>query len=211
MRALIIDTETSGLFNYSKGAHEEGQPYLASISALLLDERGEEVGAMHRLIKPTEAWGERALAELKEGLGAFAKNGLTYDQLMSEGCDVQDALADYNELFNACEGIAGFNVSYDLKVMRGALRRNGMPDRFGERPTFCVMRGAGEWLKRRGIKLGKVPNLSEAVLHLLGREHAAAHTSLADTAATADMYRMMLFEGRVEWKEQVSKKGNGDE
>lgn len=211
MRALIVDTETSGLFDYSKPAHAEGQPYLASISAFVLDEAGLVVAEMHRLIKPTEAWGERALAELKEGLGAFAINRLTYDQLMTKGGSVEDVLVDYDQLTNLCDGIAGFNIGYDQKVIRGAYRRAGKPDRYGERPTFCVMRGSGALLKQRGIKLGKVPNLQEAVRLLLGREHAGAHDAENDASDAADLYRLLLNEGLVEWKQQVSKKGNGDE
>jgi DNA polymerase III epsilon subunit-like protein len=201
--ALIVDTETSGLFDYRKAAHEEGQPYLASISAILLDDGGAEVRSMHRLIKPTEAWGESALRDLKQGLGAFAINGLTHDQLMSEGVPVEEVLAEYDALTDSCGGVAAFNVSYDQKVIRGAYRRVGKPDRYGERPTFCVMRGSGALLKQRGVKLGKVPNLGEAVRHLLDREHGEAHKAVADTIAAADLYRLLLAEGLVEWRPQI--------
>lgn len=208
MHALIVDTETSGLFDYRKAAHEEGQPYLASISAVLIDDAGAMVGYMHKLIKPTEAWGERAMAELKEGLGAFAINGLTYDQLMGEGVAVEEALAEYDAMTDSCHGVSAFNVGYDQKVIRGAYRRAGKPDRYGERPTFCVMRGSGEMLKRRGIKLGKVPNLGEAVRHLLGREHDGAHKSERDVDVTGELFLLLKREGLVEWKPQISKKGD---
>jgi DNA polymerase III epsilon subunit-like protein len=165
---------------------------------------------MYMLIRPTEAWGERAMAELKEGLGGFAVNKLTYDELMG-GTPVEEALAEYDRLTDACDGISAFNCGYDQKLIRGAYRRAGRPDRYGERPTFCTMRGSGALLKQRGIKLGKVPNLEEAVRHLLQREHGGAHKVVADAMAAADLYRLLLKEGLVEWKPQVSKKGNGDE
>ena len=203
--ALIVDTETSGLFDYTKGAHEPGQPYMASIAAKLLDGGGAQVAAMHRLIKPTEEWGERAIAEAKEGLGAFKINNLSYDQLMAEGVPVKQALAEYDDLTNACDGIAAFNVSYDQKVIRGAYRRASMPDRYGERPTYCVMRGSGELLKLEGIKLGKVPNLREAVEYLLGKDHLNAHNAEDDLNVTVDLYRLLLAKGLVAWKPQVSK------
>lgn len=205
--ALIVDCETSGLFDYMKGAHEEGQPYLASIFAVLLDDSGAAISEMHRLIKPTDAWGEATLAELKAGTGAFAINKLSYDQLMSEGVPVEDVLAEYDAMTDSCGGVAAFNVSYDQKVLRGAYRRAGKPDRYGERPTFCLMRGSSELLKRKGIKLGKVPNLGEAVRCLLDREHTGAHTASGDTAAAVELYRLMLSAGLVEWKPQVAKSG----
>ena len=160
-----------------------------------------------QLEQMTEQWGESTLAELKEGLGAFAINKLTYDQLMSEGVPVEEALDEYNALTDSCGGVAAFNVSYDQKVIRGAYRRNGKPDRYGERPTFCIMRGSGDLLKQRGVKLGKVPNLGEAVQHLLEREHTGAHTASGDTDAAVELYRLLLSSGLVEWKPQVAKGG----
>ena len=51
----IIDTETSGLFDFSKPADAEGQPRLASFAVVKLDADLNEEASHEYLVKP-ESW-----------------------------------------------------------------------------------------------------------------------------------------------------------
>ena len=46
MKYVVIDTETSGLFDFSKPADAEGQPRLASLAMVFLDQDMAETGTM---------------------------------------------------------------------------------------------------------------------------------------------------------------------
>ncbi len=67
MRYAVIDTETSGLFDFSKPADAEGQPRLASLAVIRLDAELNEEGADEYLIKP-EGWTLPAEATTINGL-----------------------------------------------------------------------------------------------------------------------------------------------
>jgi DNA polymerase III epsilon subunit-like protein len=89
------------------------------------------------------------------------------------------------------------NAQYDLKIMRGELRRAGMPDLYGETPSICTMRSLQPVLRipsTRGAGW-KWPKLSEAVTQCLGRDHANAHGALPDVMACLDLLRWMKREG----------------
>ena len=153
------------------------------------------------------------MSELKEGSGAFAINGLTLDRLMNEGIPVEHALMQFDALVDRCTGIVAFGISFDQKVMRAEQRRAGRPDRYGERPTFCVMKTSTDLCKipptdkmmAAGKRWHKTPNLKEAASILLGLDLEDAHDAKADLGATIEIYRLMLHQGLVDWKPQVSK------
>lgn len=210
--ALIFDTETTGLFDYKRRADEEGQPRMASIAAALVSDTGEIIHQWYHLIKPV-GWDEKTMHELKEGSGAFKINGLTLERLMDEGIPVEHALMQFDALVDRCTGIASYDISFDQKVARAEQRRAGRPDRYGERPTFCIMRTATDLCKipptdkmmAAGKRWNKTPNLTEAASILLGTDLSEAHDAKVDLGATIEIYRIMLRDGLVTWKPQESK------
>ena len=174
----VIDTETSGLFDFSKPADAEGQPRLASFAAIRLDADLNEEGANEYLIKP-EGW---ILSD-----EVMKINGLTMERLEKEGRPVADVLKFYSALIERGYVIVAFNSQFDCKVMRGEMRRAGVPDLFEATPNICAMRAAVDVVKApkasgRGYKF---PKLSEACAHF-GIEQTEQHSAMADAhAATA--------------------------
>jgi DNA polymerase III epsilon subunit-like protein len=185
---LVIDTETTGLFDFSRPADAPGQPRLASFAMLACTHELELVAATSVLIKP-DGWEMPAEAS--------RIHGLSQELLLRHGAPVQEVLWRYAEEIRWGSVIAGHNVDYDAKVLRGEFRRAGMPDLFEETRTFCTMRGLTDVCRipkvsGRGYKW---PRLSEAVRHCLGRDHANAHGALPDAMACLDLLRWMKAQG----------------
>jgi DNA polymerase-3 subunit epsilon len=207
MTFLLIDTETTGLFDYRKRAHEPGQPRMCSIAAILVDDKGKEVDSFYHLVNPRD-WDEQTLATCG---GAFAINGLSLERLRAEGTSLRLLLAGYDQFLRECDGVAAFGVEFDTKVLRGELRRAGRPDRYGARPVFCINEASTEICRiaptdrmmMAGIRGFKKPKLAEAVEIILGESLEGAHDAMVDLRATARIFAIMLARGMVEWRPQT--------
>jgi DNA polymerase-3 subunit epsilon len=186
---LIIDTETSGLFDFRAAADAPGQPRLASIAMLICDADLRLISAHSSLIYP-EGWVMAAEAE--------RVNGLSQDFLLAHGEPILDILVRYRQavLASGCTVIA-HNAQYDTKVMRGEMRRAGMSDLYSETRHICTMQALTDILaipspRGRGFKW---PKLAEAVERCLGREHVGAHGCLQDALACLDLARWLKERG----------------
>lgn len=155
MKYAVIDTEGSGLFDFTKPADAPGQPRLASLAIIGLNELFEETIQREFLIKP-EGW------EMTPE--ATAVNGLTTPFLKEYGSPVRECLDYYSHLILEGYIIASYNAQFDCKTMRGELRRAGMPDLFEQTPNVCLMRASTDVCKvpRKTGKGWKFPKLSEA-------------------------------------------------
>lgn len=182
---LCLDTETSGLFSYDKPADAEGQPRMAQIAMLYLNENFEVWGIENMLIKP-DGWTMNDEA---------AKiHGLTQEILMERGYPVADALRAFNGALDDGRIIVGYNVSYDLKVLRGELRRAGLPDRFETTQSVDCMRKLTPVCKiaKANGKGYKWPKLTEAYKHVTGKELVGAHGALEDAHACREVFKWMV-------------------
>lgn len=117
---LVIDTETTGLFDFKQPADADGQPRLASVAFVLADEAGGEIMAVKRLIKP-DGW------EMPDE--AFKVNGLSTEFLDANGVPVLTVLEEYEGFIRNGMIVIAFNAQFDTKVMRAEMRRAGRPDR----------------------------------------------------------------------------------
>lgn len=206
MKILIPDTESTGLFDYRKRADEEGQPRIAQLACVLLGVNDdwtevETLADKSTLILP-DGW--EMPAELVEKMG----HGLTTERLLAEGLPIAEALDGYLELFDQCDLIAGFNVEYDLKLIRGELRRLDRPDHYAERPVFCAMRAATQICALPKKKGGgfKFPKLTEAFPILCGEEITGAHNAEDDVRSTIRVIRALQARGvEIVGKEQPRK------
>jgi DNA polymerase III epsilon subunit-like protein len=189
MRYAVIDTETSGLFDFSKPADAEGQPRLANLAVLTLNETLEVETTVNVFVKP-DGWSMTP--------DAIKIHGLTDDILNTKGIPIKDVLALYLALIEDGFVIVGFNAQYDTKVMRGELRRAGLPDRFEDTPNVCVMRaltGVCKIPKKTGSGY-KFPKLWEACKHF-GIEQPEEHTAFGDATVTAELLRRLAGLGLV--------------
>ena len=188
MKFVCLDTETSGLFDYTKPADADGQPRLAEIALLFLAPDFSVERTHHALIKP-DGW------EMQPG--AQAIHGLTQDRLLSEGQPVAASLSPYVTAVEEGWTVVGYNVNFDLKVMRGELRRAGLPDMFEKTLSVCCMRPLTDVCKVPKAKGNgyKFPKLVEAYQHLFSRGFDGAHGALEDATACADIFKELHIRG----------------
>jgi len=180
----FLDTETSGLFDFSKPADADGQPRLAHFAMLLTDEAFQKIDVVDALIKP-DGWVMND--------EAAAIHGLTTDALNATGVPVAFALNNYTAAIDHDHIIVAFNASFDLKVMRGELRRAGVADRYETTPSICVMRPLTDICKipnpkRKGYKW---PTLAEAAAHF-DIKNEKAHSAAADAWTALHLFRKLI-------------------
>src|ERR1035437_5011054 len=91
-RYVVLDTETSALFDFSKPADAEGQPRLAHMALIYLDSEMNVERETDLLIQP-DGW--------TLDPGAAAVNGLTLERLLADGVPVLQVLSEYTEAVKA--------------------------------------------------------------------------------------------------------------
>ncbi len=180
---VVIDTETSGLFDFSKPADAEGQPRLASLAMIMLNGDLDEESRSELFVKP-DGWTLSA--------DAAKANGLAMDALIRDGRPVAEVLRAYTNAIDSGYVVVAFNAQFDTKVMRGELRRAGIPDRFEDTPNICVMRAASLVCKIPKAKGGghKFPKLAEACNHFLISQDAD-HSAMGDAEAALAIFRKL--------------------
>lgn len=187
MKYAVIDSEGSGLFDYTKPADAEGQPRLAELVMIFANEDLEVESEYQAYVRP-DGW------EMSEG--ATKVNGLTTEFLREKGVAVADVLAAYTAAINEGRIVVAHNAQHDCKQMRAELRRAGMPDLFEQTPNFCTMRALTDVcriLNARGNGW-KWPKLSEACVHF-GLDPIGDHTAMADARAVLMLMREMKKRG----------------
>jgi DNA polymerase III epsilon subunit-like protein len=184
-KILVIDTETTGLFDFKQPADAEGQPRMASIAmieaVLVHGPTPDSVPQWfqqleyHTLIRP-DGW------EMTPE--AFAVNGLTTERLADEGIPIAEILERYVSVIERGDTvIVAHNATFDTKVCRAELRRAGMDDLYTQTQTICTMMKSNPICKipkanGRGIKW---PTLDEAYQFFMGRpRQGKTHDSLID-------------------------------
>lgn len=189
MKYAIIDTETSCLFDFTKPADAPGQVRLASLAIITVD-----TGFSSLTDEPLPAIEEHAFLIRPDGWKmapeATVVNGFTDEFLYANGEPVAVALEKYASLIDSGFVIVAFNAQFDTKVMRGELRRAGLPDRFESTPNICVMRAATN-VCRVPKKTGsgyKFPKLAEACAFFKITQDAA-HTAMGDARSALAIFR----------------------
>jgi DNA polymerase III epsilon subunit-like protein len=180
----VLDTETSGLFDFKLPADAPTQPRLCAITLILTDDDIEPIETYSALIKP-DGW------TVSEEITAV--NGLTTERCEADGVPILEALARYTDAVKAGYVVVAFNAQFDTKVMRGEFRRAGLPDLFEETPNICAMRASkGLGVEKAGEKKGGFPKLSDVYRHFFFKELDAAHTSLSDATACLEIFRKLV-------------------
>lgn len=188
MQILFFDTESNKLFDFTKRAHEEGQPRLAQIGMIFADGETGEIQSQHEfLIKP------RGWIMEKE---AIEKTGLTTEYLEAHGGPIDEALDLYVRAIESRRVLGGWNLrNFDMKLMRGELRRAGKEDLFMSSRSIDLMqpcRNVVKALDKRGKV--KAPRLEEACA-FFGIHQPAAHTALADARSVHEIWQKLREQG----------------
>lgn len=197
---IVVDTEGTGLFKYDQPADAPGQPRMASLSIIYVDEALEIEREFHLFIRPD-------VNDYKMEEGAFKAHGLTVEFLNEHGVPVTEALNEYISAIDNGRTVVCHNSQHDLKQIRAELRRAGMQDRFENTPNICTMRAMTNVCKipPRGNRGGyKWPALSEALL-FIGSENLGDHSAKNDALGALELLRYMkahglMPEGQVHYK-----------
>jgi len=184
MTYAIIDTETTGLFDFSKPADAEGQPRLAHLAMILANDDFTDIREVEFFVKP-DGW------EMSDEAGKV--NGLTTEYLNEHGVPVREALQAYSKAIEDGRTLVAFNAQYDLKVMRGEMRRADVPDLFEQTKNICVMRALTDicQIPKKTGKGFKFPKLSEACAHF-EIVNAAEHSAIGDARAAAELFKRLM-------------------
>ncbi|MER8602838.1 3'-5' exonuclease [Mesorhizobium sp. M1233] len=186
----IFDTETTGLFLWRDEAGNpipadaEGQPRLAHIGMILLDDNLIEERSIDLYVKP-DGW--------KMSPGAQAVNGLTDEFLTENGFPIADVMGQYASVIDEGYVLVAFNSQFDTKMGRAELRRCGMDDRFERTPNICVMKASTDVCQIQRMRPGggfKQPKLSEACA-FFGIVNDAAHSAGGDARAALEVFRRL--------------------
>jgi len=189
MKYAVIDTESNGLFDFAKPADAEGQPRLAHLCIVTTQDNFKTTQTTDVYVQP-DGW------EMTPE--ATAVNGLTTEFLRANGKPVSWALALYSGLIQHGYVILAYNAQFDTKVMRGELRRAGMPDLFEQTPYVCLMRAATPVcaIPKANGKGVKFPKLSEAC-GFFGIIQAKQHTATDDARSAAAIAACLLAIGKL--------------
>lgn len=189
MKYLVIDTETNGLFDFTKPADAPGQPRLANLAMILLNEELETEASYNFFIKP-DGWTIPPEAE--------AVHGITLADLEEKGVPVKEVLEAYSDFILKGYAVAAFNAQFDVKQMRGELRRAGMPDLFEKTQNICLMRAATDVVKapKKTGKGYKFPKLSEAC-EFFKIPQPAAHSALGDAESAVAILKALQALARL--------------
>lgn len=185
-RWVVFDTETSGLPNYKAPADDPSQPRLAAVTFVLTDANLVPVDVISYYVKP-DGW---SLAPEMEAI-----NGLTQAVLEEKGVPIREVLQVYTNLIDEGYAMAAYGAQFDLKVMRGELRRAEIDDRFDKTLNTCVMRKSmGVVVKQ--AKKGGFPKLTDCIHHFniqISEEEAPAGAPKCqvDALATVKVFQWL--------------------
>ena len=161
---LVIDTETNGLVD----------PRLAAISMIFVDADLRETCEIGRLVRP-DGW---TLSP-----EAAKVNGLTMERLETSGCAVIEPLIIFEVALAMGRTIVAHNAEFDLRVMRGELRRAKRGSTMTPWRSVCTMLAS-----RRLLGVGA---LGAAYHQATGRVLENAHDASADARACLELLRAL--------------------
>jgi DNA polymerase III subunit epsilon len=184
-KSVAVDTETSGLFDFKRPADAPGQPRLAEVAMIFLDEMLREERRYQAFIKP-DGWVMEP--------GATEANKLTTEFLLEHGVPVVQALDAYRDAIEEGRVVVAHHAQNDCKIMRAELRRAGRPDLFDVTRNVCTMRaltGVCRIQQKNGRGL-KWPSLEEACAHFgIPTEGLELHGASVDASLVAELLRRM--------------------
>lgn len=194
MRALVYDTETTGLPLWSEPSEDPRQPHIVQLAALLVDlETRKTIASLDLIVTPT-TW------EIPAEVTAL--HGISTELAREVGVSECDALELFGQLWGRASVRIAHNESFDARILRIALMRyhgNGFgpaPDEWKAGRAECTQALATPILKlpptekmvRAGFNKYKAANLREAYKHFTGLELADAHSAMADALGCLAVY-----------------------
>jgi DNA polymerase III epsilon subunit-like protein len=165
---VIIDTETNALKD----------PRLAAVALIFADRMLNVEYEYARLVRP-DGW------EMEPE--ALKVNGLSMDLLERRGCNVLEPLIVFEIALSWGRTIVCHNAEFDMRVMRGELRRALRGSAIVDYNVVCTMLAA-----RRMVGSGKLESAYEA---LMNEPLVGAHDAMTDARACHAVLRKLRERG----------------
>jgi len=192
VKALIFDTETTGMVQFRKPPEAPDQPDLIQLGMLLVDTSDWQPRARHSM-----------LVQLRDGAriepAAHEAHGISEDDCARYGVPAIVACSLFNQACLQADLVVAHNLSFHTSIMKTALHRLGnKPHRLEGRRLVCTKEASTDVLKLPGKYGYKWPTLAEAYRHYTGLEIDGAHDALVDTEACLEVFRGLVQEGMIE-------------
>jgi DNA polymerase-3 subunit epsilon len=192
-KIMCFDTETTGLPVFDRKSDHPSQPHLVEYTAMLVDgETRQELAFEAMLIQP-QGW--RITQEMTD------IHGISDEEARKRGVPERIAVQTHIAMLKKADLVIGYNVAFDLRIMRIAMLRCGVSRETLDQiaastKRHCVMQQATpacripptDKMMAAGFKKWKSPNLTEATKAIFGEDLEGAHDSRIDTLATLRLY-----------------------
>lgn len=182
MPILIFDTETTGKYNFKKGALDPSQPRIVSLAASVMSDDGQhEVGQFYAIIRPDDF-------VIPEDVSRI--HGITHEFAKVNGLNGQGVINSFLRLFVDCRLSIAFNSKFDYHMVMSEIVRR-CPDhesKFDVRKIRCAMLAAAGCMKKPnqyGYESYAWPKLQEAYAWMFKQNMEGAHHAMGDVRATA--------------------------
>ncbi len=197
---IFYDSETSGLPLWNLPSEHPDQPHVTQLAAeLCIEETGETIAFMNRLIKPDGWTIPQELQEL---------TGITMERAHAEGLPADVVLGEFIEMWKSADQRCAHNESFDMRMIRIELMRDPIysglvvgkdqpfADYWKSAPAYCTQGSSVKICnipptakmvaaKRKGPKS---PNLGEAYKFFTGEDLIGAHDAKVDIMACKAVY-----------------------
>ena len=190
LKALIFDTETTGLFKYFNARHMTADqlkpyPWVIEYFGHVVTDDGSVEAEEDFLVRP----GALNLID-----GVIQKITGIKPEDVAEKPMFEDYADQVLRLMEPAEALVAHNLSYDMRIMEVAFKRIGRYDEFatairGKR-LICTVQESNHY---KGHRL----NLGALHQHLFGEAFEGAHRARSDVAALTRCYLKMRELGDI--------------
>lgn len=193
---LAYDSETTGIPAWKLPSEHPDQPHMVELAASLVNiETREVVRSIDVIIKP-DGW---VIPQECTNI-----HGITTERALEDGIPEKDAINMLVAMMAEAEEhgpvlLVGHNESFDRRIVRIGIKRyldlpvaEGQPDpgnqpsdKWKDAQAFCTC-----WKSRPHTKLpgNKLPKLTEAYQHFMGKPMAGAHSARGDVDGCIEVF-----------------------
>lgn len=177
MKALIFDTETTGL-PLHRHAKLALQPRVIEIGALVIDHQGNELACMNEIVDPG--------CEIEAIITKIT--GLTNDDLKGKP-KFFEVLPQFGVMIEGCDIVIAHNLPFDMSLIDFEVTRL---DRAFVWPDIKLCT-----VQDNLPRYGKRPKLTELYEDVVGQPLAQTHRALDDCRALAEIVKKENYIGRI--------------
>lgn len=169
---LVVDCESTGLPLWKEPSDDPGQPHIVDMAWTLYDADFGEIERFDAIINPG--------VEIPEDVVKL--HGITTERAAAEGIPPAEMWAKWLEAISRAELVSGFNVSFDLRMMRILGARLTGEKWENPLPKYCTMYKSAKYLAQ------KYTNLGATYEAIFGEAFENAHRARPDCDAAARLF-----------------------